>query len=59
MNGGTHATVRIHKSLLTPHSELHLSRKAQNAGWFVGLYATSLISISAMMGAVRWILALL
>jgi hypothetical protein len=43
------------------HARLHLhsQRASRNVGWFVGLYITSLLSVSGVISGVRWMLTLL
>jgi hypothetical protein len=38
---------------------LHLHSRRKNISWFLGLYMTSLLSMSGMISGVRWMLAFL
>ena len=44
---------------ITSDKGLHLHSRRKNIIWFLGLYMTSLLSISGMIGGVRWLLTLL
>lgn len=35
---------------------LHSPSASRNVSWFVGLYITSLLSVSGLIGSVRWML---
>jgi hypothetical protein len=39
--------------------QLHLLSRRKNISWFLGLYVTSLLSMSGLIGGVRWVLAFL
>jgi len=51
----------IQNATITSRELLHLHSQhpSHNISWFIGLYLASLLSMSGMMGGVRWMLAFL